>query len=104
MEKQKRRAFLKGAAVVGVGSVVGAAVVDRMGKAPPVIEAIKSPPRKAAAKAVRNMIPNVDVVAHDGRKFRFYDDLVKDKVVVINFFYAECGETCPLVTENLRKV
>ncbi len=35
---------------------------------------------------------------------RFYDDLVKDKAVTINFFFAECEEVCPLVMANLVKV
>ena len=26
------------------------------------------------------------------------DDLIKDRVVLINFFFTSCGETCPLVT------
>jgi len=35
---------------------------------------------------------------------RFYDDLVKDKVVVINFMYAECAGICPGITVNLARV
>ena len=34
----------------------------------------------------------------------FYDDLVKDKIVTLNFFFANCDEVCPLVTANLAKV
>jgi protein SCO1 len=49
-------------------------------------------------------IPNVVVWAHDGRKYLFFDDLVRGHVVVINFMFAGCGGICPLVTENLRRV
>jgi protein SCO1/2 len=35
---------------------------------------------------------------------RFYDDLVKDKVVTLNFFFAECDEICPTVMGNLAEV
>lgn len=52
----------------------------------------------------RNNLPNVDLVTHDGRRVRFYDDLVKDKKVVINFMYAECEGICVPVTANLVKV
>ena len=99
----KRRAFLTGAVAVGVGSVVGASLVGEASKTPSTSGAAKFPDRKAKAGSARNAIPNVEVVSHDGRKFRFYDDLIKDKVVMINFFYAECGETCPLVNDTLRK-
>jgi protein SCO1/2 len=49
-------------------------------------------------------IPNVEVWTHTGRKVRFYDDLVRDRVVTLNVFFTSCGDTCPLVTQNLRQV
>ncbi len=51
------------------------------------------------------MLPNVPLITHDGEKVRFYDDLVRDKIVLINFFLVECTDgLCPTVTANLRKV
>ena len=47
---------------------------------------------------------NADVFAHDGRMFRFYDDLLKGKIVLINFFFALCGDICPTVVQNLSNV
>jgi len=44
---------------------------------------------------------NVEVKSHDGRTLRFYDDLMKGKIVLINFFYTDCDELCPLATQNL---
>ena len=38
-------------------------------------------------------IPNVVLTTHLGKKVKFYDDLVKDKVVVINFMYTTCTDT-----------
>ncbi len=58
----------------------------------------------AAAAGARTPVPDVGVVDQDGRAFRFYDDLVRGKVVLVNFFFTACGDTCPLVTENLRAV
>lgn len=51
-----------------------------------------------------NTIPNTLVRTHDGRKLRFYDDLVKGRVVTINFMYVQCGGICPGMTANLRRV
>lgn len=48
--------------------------------------------------------PNVKLVDQDGKSVRFYDDLIKDKVVAINFIYTHCGDSCPLETANLSKV
>lgn len=39
--------------------------------------------------------------AHDGRTLRFYTDLLRDRVVLINFVFTECGEACPLMTQKL---
>jgi protein SCO1/2 len=49
-------------------------------------------------------LPNVEVVTHAGRRVRFYDDLVKDKKVIINFMYARCDGICVPVTMNLVRV
>src|SRR5882724_7870803 len=48
--------------------------------------------------------PNVELTTHEGKKVRFYDDLIKDKIVVINFMYAQCEGICPGITANLVKV
>ena len=47
---------------------------------------------------------NVKVIAQDGRTFKFYDDLLKGKIVLVNFFFTRCDATCPLVMENLAAV
>src|SRR5471032_54369 len=44
---------------------------------------------------------NAELQAHDGRTVRFYDDLVRGKIVLINFMYTECGDICPGMTQNL---
>jgi protein SCO1 len=48
--------------------------------------------------------PNVLMITHEGRRVLFYDDLIKNKKVVINFMFATCEKACPLVTTNLVKV
>lgn len=52
----------------------------------------------------RQYFPDVTLLTQDNRKVRLYEDLVKDKIVTINFFYAHCEGICPLVTSNLVKV
>lgn len=41
---------------------------------------------------------------HEGKTVRFYDDLIKGKIVVINFMYATCVDICPGMTANLARV
>ena len=49
-------------------------------------------------------LPNIPLLTHEGKHVRFYDDLIKDKIVTINFFFAKCDEICPKVMANLVKV
>jgi len=51
----------------------------------------------------RNRFLNVALTTHEGREVRFYDDLLKGKTVLFNFFYTICTAEaiCPLGTANL---
>ena len=54
--------------------------------------------------AVRNLrLPNTKLYTHEGQAVRFYDDLVRDKVVAINMMYARCEGICPRATSNLLR-
>ena len=55
--------------------------------------------------AIRNRhFPNVALITHEGKKVKFYDDLIKDKIVIINMMYATCEGVCPRITANLQQV
>jgi protein SCO1/2 len=49
-------------------------------------------------------IPNVPVVTDRGEKLRFYDDLLKGKVVIVSFIYTRCAGRCPLTVATLGHV
>ena len=48
--------------------------------------------------------PNLVLTSHEGRKLKFYDDLIKDKLVIFNMFYAKCEGICSPITRNLVRV
>jgi protein SCO1 len=52
----------------------------------------------------RRHLPNVELVTQDGKKVRFYDDLIKDRRVVIQFMFARCKDICPIITHHLVEV
>ena len=59
----------------------------------------------SSRERIRNRyFPNLVLTSHEGRTLRFYDDLVKDKIVVFNMFYAKCEGICSPVTRNLVRV
>lgn len=82
--------------VLGMGTLGAAAL------APTVWRGAEAQPRLAIAFSSR--IPNTPLVSHEGKKVRFYDDLVRGKVVAINMMYVACADICPTATANLRKV
>ncbi|MGH8347954.1 MAG: SCO family protein [Pseudomonas sp.] len=48
--------------------------------------------------------PNTLLTDQDGHQMRFFDDMIKGKVVVINFIFTSCSDSCPLETARLRQV
>lgn len=52
----------------------------------------------------RNKFLNLPLLTHEGKLVRLYDDLLKDKIVLMNFTYVDCQGICPGMTENLKKV
>src|SRR5207245_8052391 len=59
----------------------------------------------AEREAIRERyFPNVVLTTHLRKEVRFYDDLIKDKIVTINFMFTTCPKVCPRITENLVKV
>lgn len=61
--------------------------------------------RKAAPGPRANYFPNLVLKTHQGKEVRFYDDVMKgDKIILMNFTYAQCNGICPGTTRNLVKV
>ena len=58
----------------------------------------------AYASRGADYFPNAVLTDQDGKTHRFYDDVIKGKVVAINFMYTSCGDTCPLETAKLLQV
>src|ERR1700750_1949358 len=51
-----------------------------------------------------NYFPNVTLTTQHGDTVRFYDDLIKGKIVAVNLIYTTCKYACPLETARLAQV
>jgi protein SCO1/2 len=80
--------------VVGVAVMLAVAALRTTRSAP-----VADSNRKGAA-----YFSNVELITQDGAKVRFYDDLLKGKIVVIDLFYTQCLDSCPLETARLAQV
>jgi protein SCO1 len=67
-------------------------------------QASRSAGEREPTHRLRDHFPNVALTTQDGRQVRFYDDLVRGKVVLINFMFTTCTAQCPTNTLNLSKV
>jgi len=83
--------------LAGLLAVVAAGCSGRPPEPPP------TPPNQVATIREQHL-PNIELVTHEGRRVRFYDDLVKGKVVAINFMFATCRNACPESTQHLVEV
>ena len=59
------------------------------------------PAEKSDSRWEGSHFPNVELVTQHGKKVRFYDDLIKGKVVALELIYTTCKYNCPLETARL---
>jgi protein SCO1 len=72
---------------------------------PPAAAAVGQESNRARiAAATARYLPNVELVNQDGKSLHLYDDLMKDKVVVMDFIYTQCTDACSPLTQNLADV
>jgi len=89
---------------------LGLAVMLGSGGLPASASEQATPVKAASSKALPRQakqsrkFSNIWLTTQHGRRVRFYDDLVKDKVVMINLMYTTCTNVCPLNTVQLTKL
>jgi protein SCO1/2 len=47
---------------------------------------------------------DVELLDQDGRRLRFYTDVLKGKTVVLNAFFTTCTSVCPPMNRNMEKI
>jgi protein SCO1/2 len=96
MKAMTRRTWFAAAGALGTGAGLAAAFDGWEASAD------ENSPRE---RIRQQYFPNVLLTTQEGRQVRFYDDLLKDKIVLLNFMYTLCSDgTCPIVTHNLVQV
>jgi len=89
-------ACLAGALFVGCG-VPDSAVVAVPKAATPAESEVRARGKPSDA------FSNIWLTTQHGERVRFYDDLVRDKVVMINFMYTTCPKICPGMAARLAR-
>lgn len=63
-----------------------------------------APPTNAEQSPAHKYFTDVELINQHGEKLRFYSDLLKGKVVIINSFFATCQGVCLPLNRNLEKL
>jgi protein SCO1/2 len=54
--------------------------------------------------AAAKYFSDVELINQDGKKVRFYTDVLKGKTVVVNAFFTTCTSVCPPMNRNMEKI
>src|SRR5215208_1882512 len=74
---------------------------------PPVPAALEQAQPAAATSvksAAEKYFSDVELLNQDGQKMRFYSDVLKNKVVIINTFFTTCTSVCPPMNRHMEKM
>lgn len=99
MSEMNRRKLFAGLAVLPLAGKL-LAHADEPSSAPRKF----APPLSGRELMRQRYFPNLELTTHQGRKVKFYDDLLKDKIVMLNMMYVNCQGVCPTITSNMKKV
>jgi protein SCO1/2 len=90
------RCALAAGLVVGLGGCPGA-------NEAPNSELVQAAAIREVRGKTSDRFSNVELTTQHGERVRFYDDLVRDKVVMINFMYTTCPLICPGMAARLSR-
>jgi protein SCO1 len=57
-----------------------------------------------ASSPAEKYFTDVELINQDGKKVRFYSDVLKGKTVVVNAFFTTCTSVCPPMNRNMEKI
>lgn len=57
----------------------------------------------AAEEKARKFFTDLEVIDQNGKKLRFYSDVIKDRVVLISFIFTNCEFACPMQAQKLKQ-
>lgn len=85
-------------------SLITASLVAWFWSAPAASKPYRLAARQSGRRKQSDKLSNIWLTTQHGQRVRFYDDLVKDRVVLINLMYTTCTNVCPLNTVQLARL
>ena len=77
-----------------------------LGLAPDAAAGPAAAPMTQSRETIRKRyFPDVVMQTHEGKTVRFYEDVIRDRIVTLNFMYVNCADgICPITTHKLQQV
>ena len=75
-----------------------------VGLADYVLSNLPTPEELAAEEKARRYFTDLEVVDQNGTPMRFYSDVLKGRVVLMNFIFTNCKDACPMATQKMIQV
>ena len=102
----KRIPTLTLAGLIGLAACGAALAHNAMPKSSAAQPAVTPIPDKPAGgtRDARAYFTDLELQTQDGRKVRFYSDMLEGRAVLINVIYTSCKDACPLITKQMLEV
>jgi len=98
--------FFRRLQLLGCLAALTAAMQSKI-KAEPLTEAdaeLQNASMRLMRRSYGDKLPDIPVIDHRGNRFRLFSDLIKDKAVVISFYYTNCEDICPITNGKLTQM
>lgn len=99
-----RFAALLTSAVLAAAALPGFAHATQEAARPAEEGKLQPPPKPAGKRDPQAYFTDRELLTQNGEKVRFYSDVLKGRMVVINTIFTNCKDACPLITEQMNKV
>lgn len=63
-----------------------------------------APAQEAAPSPAAGYFGDTIVLDQDGREVRFYSDLIRGKIVIMDFIFTRCAGPCPILSATFAKI
>jgi cytochrome oxidase Cu insertion factor (SCO1/SenC/PrrC family) len=80
---------------------LGLALLPQTGLSQDAVAKVVATDDAAAEEKARAFFTDLEVIDQNGKPLRFYSDVLKDRVVLINFIFSNCQDACPMATQKL---
>jgi protein SCO1/2 len=90
--------------VLSLPSASGQEQTNAQKPKPPVPASLAPADNGAGRSPAEKYFSDVELLDQEGRTVRFYSDVLKNKVVIINTFFTTCTSICPPLNRNFEKI